>query len=120
MHKVSIPEEIVARGRRLRGGREHVFDTLDMSKVAHVIVDLQVGFGAKGAPIEVPMTREIFGEINAISAAVRGAGGTNVFLRFTYDPGEKLPWDIWYNNYLGQNRTRRPKTPSAGAPIIGS
>ena len=47
MHKVSIPDDIVARARLQRGGREHLFETLDMAKVAHIIVDLQVGFVAK-------------------------------------------------------------------------
>lgn len=109
MHKVSIPEEIVARGRRLRGGREHVFDTLDMSKVAHVIVDLQVGFCAAGAPVEVPATREIFGAVNAISQAVRDAGGTNVFLRYTYDAAEKLPWNVWFGNYMSTDQVATTK-----------
>jgi ureidoacrylate peracid hydrolase len=104
MHKISIPEHIVERGRRMRDGREHIFETLDMSKVAHVIVDLQVGFVAEGAPIEVPVTREIFGEVNSISRAVRAAGGLNVFLRYTYDGGEKLPWNVWFNNYMSPSQ----------------
>src|ERR1700761_3603463 len=88
MHKISIPESIKARGRRMREGREHIFDSLDMSKVAHVIVDLQVGFCAEGAAVEVPITREIFGNVNSISKAVRAAGGVNAFLRFTDDENE--------------------------------
>lgn len=105
MHKVMIPDHIVERGRNMRGGREHVFDSLDMSKVAHVIVDLQVGFVAAGAPVEVPFTREIFPEVNAISRAVRAAGGTNVFLRYTYDPAEKFPWNVWFGNYMNAEQT---------------
>ena len=46
------------------------------------IVDLQAGFVAEGAPVEVPATHEIFGGVNSISRAVREAGGLNVFLRF--------------------------------------
>lgn len=95
MHKVTIPPHIVERVRKVRGG-DHIFDTLDMSRVAHVCVDMQVGFVAEGAPIEVPMTREITGTINAISAAVRAAGGVNVFTRYTYDLGEKHSWAHWF------------------------
>ena len=62
MHKVSIPDDIVARARLQRGGREHLFEILDMSRVAHIIVDLQVGFVAKGAAVEVPATRDMIGE----------------------------------------------------------
>ena len=82
MHKVTIPAHIVDRVRKVRGG-DHIYAALDMSKVAHVCVDMQVGFVEIGAPIEVPMTREIYGTINTISEAVRQAGGVNVFTRYT-------------------------------------
>tara|TARA_R110002020_G_scaffold17746_10_gene61907 strand:+ start:4950 stop:5651 length:702 start_codon:yes stop_codon:yes gene_type:complete len=101
MHKSFIPQHIKDRVRKVRGA-DHVFDSVDMSRTAHVIVDMQVGFCAEGAPIEVPMTRQIFPAINAVASAVRDAGGTNVFLRYTYDPAEKLAWDSWFKNYLGQ------------------
>jgi nicotinamidase-related amidase len=91
MHKISIPEHIVARERRMRDGKEQIFETLDMSKVAHVIVDLQVGFVTEGAPVEVPVTREIFGEVNSISRAGRAAGGLNVFLRYTTTAWQLAP-----------------------------
>ncbi|RYB05203.1 cysteine hydrolase family protein [Lichenibacterium ramalinae] len=104
MHKVSIPEHVVARSRLQRGGREHLFERLDMAKVAHVVVDLQVGFVAEGAPVEVPMTREIFGAVNAVSRAVRAAGGTNVFLRYTCDAREDMPWTVWFDNYMTPER----------------
>jgi ureidoacrylate peracid hydrolase len=100
MHKVNIPKHVLERALIQRNGKEHLFETLDMEKVAHIIVDLQVGFVAEGAPVEVPATREIFGEVNNVSRAVREAGGLNVFLRFTYDGNEKLPWNVWYRNYL--------------------
>ncbi|SHE50557.1 ureidoacrylate peracid hydrolase [Kaistia soli DSM 19436] len=100
MHKVSIPDHIAARGRLQRGGKEFIFDQLDMSKVAHVIVDLQNGFVAEGAPVEVPVAREIVGSVNAIAKAVRAAGGINCFLRYTYDGKEKLPWNVWFQNYM--------------------
>ena len=101
MHTSFIPQHIKDRVRKVRG-KDHVFDSVDMSRTAHVIVDMQVGFCAEGAPIEVPMTRQIFSTINSVSAAVRDAGGTNVFLRYTYDPAEKRSWDAWFKNYLGQ------------------
>ncbi|MFT4003163.1 MAG: cysteine hydrolase [Rhizobium sp.] len=104
MHTVSIPQHVVERGRKQRGGKEHIFDVLDMSKVAHVIVDLQKGFVGEGAPVEVPLTREIFENVNAISQAVRDGGGLNVFLRYTYDPHEQLPWNVWFENYMDERQ----------------
>jgi ureidoacrylate peracid hydrolase len=95
MHKVTIPQHIVDRVRAQRGG-DHIYQSLDMTKAAHVCVDMQAGFVAEGAPIEVPMTREIAGTINAIAEAVRQSGGVNVFTRYTYDPAEKHSWDHWF------------------------
>lgn len=117
MHTISIPEHVIARGRLMRGGREHIFETLDMGKVAHVIVDLQVGFVAEGAPVEVPLTREIFGAVNAISNAVRAAGGLNVFLRYTYDGSEPSPWTAWFHNYMSPSHFETMKDAfERGAP----
>lgn len=54
---------------------------LDPRRTAHVVVDLQRGFMDPGAPVEVPEARAIVGNVNRIAAAVRRAGGVNVFLR---------------------------------------
>jgi ureidoacrylate peracid hydrolase len=114
MHQVSIPSHIVDRVRGVRGG-DHIYQSLDMSKVAHVCVDMQVGFVAEGAPIEVPLTREITGTINTISAAVRAGGGVNVFTRYTYDPAEKLSWDYWFQT-LGATQLAGQAKMARGMP----
>lgn len=114
MHKVTIPAHIVERVRKVRGG-DHIFTSLDMSRVAHVCVDMQVGFVAEGAPIEVPMTRQIASTINSISAAIRAAGGANVFTRYTYDPSEKLSWDHWFRT-LPKTQLDAQEKMRAGAP----
>lgn len=108
MHKVTIPAHIVDRVRKVRGG-DHIYQSLDMSKVAHVCVDMQVGFVAEGAPIEVPMTRQIAGTINTISEAVRAAGGVNVFTRYTYDPAEKHSWEYWFKTLGATQRDGQAK-----------
>ena len=115
MHKISIPEEILARARLLRGGRDHLFESLDMSRVAHVIVDLQNGFVAEGAPVEVPFTREMIGEVNAISRAVREGGGVNAFFRYTHDADEPMPWtsQSFYSTPAGMERTKAAFTRGA-------
>jgi ureidoacrylate peracid hydrolase len=38
--------------------------------------------------------------VNRISAAIRSAGGLNVFLRYTYDEAEQQPWVSWYRTYM--------------------
>jgi ureidoacrylate peracid hydrolase len=114
MHRVTIPQHIVDRVREVRGS-DHIYASLDMSKVAHVCVDMQVGFVAEGAPIEVPMTRQIASTINTISEAVRAAGGVNVFTRYTYDPAEKHSWDYWFKT-LGAKQLDAQAKMAAGMP----
>jgi ureidoacrylate peracid hydrolase len=49
-----------------------------------------------GAPVEVPMAREIVPNVNRISAALREAGGTNVFVRFLTSEDAEESWSVWY------------------------
>ncbi|MEJ8570290.1 isochorismatase family cysteine hydrolase [Microbaculum marinum] len=100
MHKIEIPQEIRDRSRALRGDRDVLFDRIDPSRTAHVVVDLQNGFMREGAPVEVPVAREIVDNVNRISAALREAGGRVVYLRFTYDANEPLGWPAWYEDTL--------------------
>src|SRR5437879_13069845 len=104
MHKIDIPEEFVARAMRARG-REHIFGRIEAARTAHIVVDLQNGFMAEGAAVEVPTAREIVPNVNRICAALREVGGTNVFLRYTCDPGERLPWTTRDGEYLSAERS---------------
>jgi ureidoacrylate peracid hydrolase len=108
MHRIDIPDHILARARRARG-RDHIFARIDPVRTAHVVVDLQNGFMAEGAPLEVPAAREIVPNVNRIAAAVRDAGGINVFLRVTHDPAEPQPWSTRYNTYLSAEKTAAHK-----------
>jgi ureidoacrylate peracid hydrolase len=100
MHKINIAPEILERAKRQRGGSLEL-RPLDMSKTAHLIIDMQEAFLAPGATVEVPVARDIVSNVNRISATVREAGGINVFLRFTYDPSEGRPWTSWYDVLCG-------------------
>lgn len=74
---------ILDRLAAARGGMRNAFDGLDPATTAHLCVDMQNGFMEDGAPVEVPEARGIVDNINRISRAMREAGGTNVFLRYT-------------------------------------
>ena len=102
MHKIDIPADVRARSKRARG-RDHVLESIDVTRTAHIVVDLQKGFMAEGALVEVPVAREIVPNVNAIVASVREAGGLNVFLRYTYDASEPLTWTAWYGTFLDKD-----------------
>jgi len=105
MHRIEIPEAIRERGRKAHGGRDHFLTNIDPSRTAHIIVDLQKAFMSPGAPIEVPVAREIVDNVNRISIALREAGGLNIFLRYTYDEKEKLSWTAFYRDYQDSSQT---------------
>jgi len=95
MHAVNLPAELLSQIQAQRGTL-HPFERLDMQRTAHLVVDLQNGFMESGAPVEVPVAREIIPNVNSISAAVRRSGGRNVFLRMTVDSASQSSWSNWF------------------------
>lgn len=95
MHEVRLSGELIAQIQSRRG-RLHVFDRLDLRRTAHLVVDLQNGFMEPGAPVEVPFAREVVPSVNAISGAIRGGGGLNIFLRMTVDEESRATWSNWF------------------------
>jgi ureidoacrylate peracid hydrolase len=79
-----------------RGGQRNTFDRIDPRRTAHVVVDMQNGFIEEGAPVEVPQARTIVGNINRISAAVRRAGGLNIFIQYTTPAQDDDSWSVMY------------------------
>ena len=107
MHEVSLTADLLSQIRSQRG-TVHPFARLDMRRTAHIVVDLQNGFMESGAPVEVPVAREIVPNVNSISVAVRRCGGRNVFLRMTVDSDSQSSWSNWFA-YM--------HTPQTGAAI---
>jgi ureidoacrylate peracid hydrolase len=97
MHKTVIDPVIRARYTAMKGGREFAFASLEPARTAHLVVDMQNGFVEPGALLEVPMAREVVGNINAVSAALRERGGLNVFLRFTTD--KTSDWSVYFEQF---------------------
>jgi ureidoacrylate peracid hydrolase len=95
MHRIMLDATMRARHTAERGGTPHVVKALDPSRTAHLVVDMQNGFLEPGAPVEVPMAREIVPTVNALSRALREAGGMNIFLQFT-TPNNPDDWSVFY------------------------
>ena len=76
------------------GHTRHLVEQIDPRRTAHLVVDMQNGFMAPGAPVEVAQARGVVEEINRISGALREAGGLNVFIQYT-TPGPNDP--SWSN-----------------------
>jgi ureidoacrylate peracid hydrolase len=101
MHEITLPAQLLAQIQAQRGTL-HPFATLDIRRTAHVVIDLQNGFMEPGAPVEVPIAREIVSNVNSISAAVRAQGGKNIFLRMTVDAQSLRGWSNWFAHLHGK------------------
>jgi ureidoacrylate peracid hydrolase len=94
LHASFVAPELIERINARRGQSTPI--RVDPVKTAHVVVDLQVGFIAPGAIAEVPVAGQIVPQVNQVSAALRAAGGTNVFIRFAVDLDEPQAWtSMW-------------------------
>ena len=85
-----MPHDVDHRAILRRTGRtQHLVEHLDPVRTAHLVVDMQNGFVEQGAVVEVAEAPGVVDGINRISAALRHAGGLNVFLQYTSPaPGE--------------------------------
>jgi len=99
MHKIMLDPDLVARLTAARGGQLHVIDRVDPARTAHLIIDMQNGFVEEGAPVEVPIAKEVVPAINRISRAMREAGGQNYFVQFTTPVGDLSSWSSFYSRF---------------------
>src|SRR5712671_3955048 len=106
MHKIVISPAVKQRVTEWCG-REHIFDKIDPTKTAHIIVDLQNGFMAPGATVEIPEAREIVPNVNRIGEAVRKSGGLNVFVHYLMDDQVRVAWSSWFEKFMTPQRLAR-------------
>lgn len=106
MHKVSIPQSVIDDVVRSRG-REHVFDDLDPTKTALIVIDLQNGFMMKGvAHAMCEEAIEIVPNVNRLAEAVRRTGGTVVWIQNAATPESMQSWSV-RDEMEGPERTAR-------------
>ena len=115
MHTIDIRPELIERLTQERNGRLHIFDEIDPARTAHVVVDLQNGFMEVGAPVEVPIAREIIPSVNAISNAIRQAGGVNIFIQFTTPADALESWSSFYARFSPESRKAHQEAFAPGA-----
>ena len=108
MHTVSVRQHIIDRVMARRG-RYHWFERLDPKRTALVVIDMQSTFCAPGAPAEVPGSRAIVPQINALTRQLRPLGVPIVWiLHANSHLGTKSDWEIFFDNVVAsevRNRT---------------
>ena len=106
MHKPAIYPSVIARATERRGGMR-IFDSLDVNRTAHIVVDLQNGFMAPGQVAEIGTAREIVPSVNRISAALRDGGGLVVYIQNTFDAEAIAGWSTYFNHFCTPARRQR-------------
>ncbi|HEX4112777.1 MAG TPA: cysteine hydrolase [Stellaceae bacterium] len=94
MHKIAIPESVVAGAMQQRG-KLNRYDTIVGPQTALVVIDLQNVFMQPGAAVEVPTAREIVPDVNRLAAAMRAAGGKVVWVQMTLNDQEQ-GWSVFF------------------------
>jgi ureidoacrylate peracid hydrolase len=106
VHQTKIRREILDRVLARRG-RINWFDVLDPAKTALVVVDMQNTFCEPGAPAEVPCSRAIVGNINALTTELRARGVPVIWvLHANTRHGDRSDWDLFFN-YVVADDVRR-------------
>lgn len=115
MHKVNIPDHIVARVLK-RQGRWNVHDDVPAQKTAFVVVDMQNYFMAPGQQVEIPEAREIVPNINRLADELRKAGGLVVWIRTISNEDSFKNWSHFHDVLnTPQRKARRHEAMTDGA-----
>ncbi|HEY2533401.1 MAG TPA: isochorismatase family cysteine hydrolase [Xanthobacteraceae bacterium] len=104
MHPYAIPQVIKDRVIS-RQGKLFSHDTIEAARSALIVVDMQNYFVAEGFPLEVPMARQIVGNVNRLARALRASGGTVVWVQTT-SAGALEHWANHHNRMLTPERSK--------------
>jgi ureidoacrylate peracid hydrolase len=115
MHTLSIPQSVVDRVIARRG-REHIYENLDPTKTALVVVDMQNAFMLPEVAHSLcPMAEKIVPNINRLARAVRETGGTVIWIR-TACPQEALQsWSTYFEMATPENAAKRAQALKPGS-----
>lgn len=114
MHSSQIRQEIIDRVMARRG-RLHLYETLSPATSALVVIDMQNTFCAEGAPAEVPSSRGIVPNINALTAQLRAMKVPVIWvLHANTQHNGVSDWELFYNNVVAGSI--RERTLASNAP----
>jgi ureidoacrylate peracid hydrolase len=110
MHRIAIPESIIAQVKAQRG-RLNRYDSLDGPNTALVVIDMQNAFMLPGMPVEVPTARDIVPNVNKLAAVTRRAGGKVIWVKMSLE-GQSQAWRVFFDGDP-RNATLSELTPGA-------
>jgi len=84
MREINVDEKVVTALKQFRGN-VRIYENLEQSKLALVIIDMQNAFVSAGGPIEVPKSREIIPNINRIAGKCREKNIPVIWIKSIYN-----------------------------------
>jgi len=107
MHNVTVRKEIIDRVLQRRG-RYHLFDRLEPTRTALLVIDMQNTFCAPGGPAEVPTSRDIVEPINSLTAELRNLGVPVIWILHANNRiGGKSDWELFFNTIVADEVRER-------------
>jgi len=104
MQATTVSEPIRQRILQRRG-RLRVFERLDVSRAALVVIDMQNIFCQPGGALEIPASRATAGNVNRLAAGCRAAGIPVVWIR-SYHPAGGADWRMFFDFFISPERGR--------------
>jgi ureidoacrylate peracid hydrolase len=104
MHEFALPPHVLDAIEKRRGGRHHIFNTLEPAKTALVVIDMQNYFVSPDMKGEVPMAREIVPNINRLAAATRAAGGRVAWVTNNFPDDITESWSVMMMDMFSPER----------------
>lgn len=119
MHHVGVRQEIIDRVIARRG-RYHWFEQFDARKTALIVIDMQNTFCEPGSPAEVPVSRGIVDNINALTGALRKKGSTVIWvLHANTHANGRSDWEMFFNHVVADElRVRTMESLSPGRQTV--
>jgi ureidoacrylate peracid hydrolase len=94
------PADLVRDATWRRGGLE-LFDRLDPTRAALMVIDMQNAWLTPGAPFETPSARALIPRVNALASALRRLGGLVVWIQHTTaPPGTPDYWALYFDHFI--------------------
>ena len=115
MHKISIPQRIVDRVVKKRG-KEHIYEDLDPTKTALIVVDLQNGFMMEGVAHSLCKAAvEIVPNVNRIAQTLRKTGGLIVWIKNTFTQESLASWSVMHSMCTKERLQKRMEAMTEGS-----
>lgn len=99
MHPSTLPQDIIDR-LMIRRGALHLYPSLDPSRTALVVIDMQNAFLRPGSPSETPAARAIVPHINRLARALRARGGTVAFAQASFQAAGPESWPLFFDHMV--------------------